>query len=79
MSAASAGMVGAHPVWKEQDMTSAPTRHDTDRTTAEREAWDAYRDSLRDLEGAAYEEVEHAAWERLQETLLDLRASEPDD
>lgn len=60
-------------------MTSAPTRQDTDRTTAEREAWDTYREALRDLEGAAYEEVEHAAWERLQETLLDLRASEPDD
>ncbi len=60
-------------------MTSSATRHGIDRTIAEREAWDAYRESLRDLEGSAYEQVEHGAWERLQEALLDLRATEPDD
>jgi hypothetical protein len=58
-------------------MTSSATRQGTDRTTAEREAWDAYRDSLRDLEGQDYEETERASWERLQRALLELRAHEP--
>jgi hypothetical protein len=58
-------------------MTSSATRQGTDRTLAEREAWDAYRDSLRDLEGPDYEEVERASWERLQRALLELRAHEP--
>jgi hypothetical protein len=58
-------------------MTSSATRQGTDRTTAEREAWDAYRDSLRDLEGQDYEEAERASWERLQRALLELRAHEP--
>jgi hypothetical protein len=60
-------------------MTSSATRQGIDRTIAEREAWDAYRESLRDLEGSDYEEVEGASWERLQRALLELRATEPDD
>ena len=53
-------------------MTTSPTRQGTDRSLAEREAWDAYRESLRDLEGTDYEEAERASWERLQRALHDL-------
>ena len=42
------------------------------RAGLEREAWDAYRASLRDLEGRDYEEAEHASWEHLQRTLAAL-------
>jgi hypothetical protein len=58
-------------------MTSSATRQGTDGALAEREAWDAYRDSLRDLEGPDYEEAEGVSWERLQRALLELRAHEP--
>jgi hypothetical protein len=53
-------------------MTTSATRQGSDRTLAEREAWDAYRDSLRDLEGAEYEETERLSWERLQRALHEL-------
>jgi hypothetical protein len=53
-------------------MTSPSTTQGTDRTTAEREAWAAYRESLRDLEGADYEEAERISWARLQGTLREL-------
>jgi hypothetical protein len=53
-------------------MTTSATRQGSDRTLAEREAWDAYRDSLRDLEGTEYEETEGASWERLQRALHEL-------
>ena len=43
---------------RRQRMTTSATRQGTDRTIAEREAWEAYRESLRDLEGADYEEAE---------------------
>ena len=56
-------------------MTTSATRQGTDRTIAEREAWEAYRESLRDLEGADYEEAERASWARLQGTLRELSAS----
>ena len=39
-------------------MTTSATRQGLERTIAEREAWKAYRESLRDLEGADYEETE---------------------
>jgi hypothetical protein len=53
-------------------MTTSATRQGSDRTLAEREAWTAYRDSLRDLEGTEYEETERASWERLQRALREL-------
>ncbi|HEY7623174.1 MAG TPA: hypothetical protein VH834_25590 [Solirubrobacteraceae bacterium] len=53
-------------------MTTSATRQGSDRTLAEREAWDAYRDSLRDLEGTEYEEAERLSWERLQRALHEL-------
>ena len=48
-------------------MTTSATRQGTVRTIAEREAWEAYRESLRDLEGADYEEADALrgpAWRR---------------
>ena len=56
-------------------MTTSATRQGTQRIIAEREAWQAYRDSLRDLEGADYEEAERISWARLQETLRELSAA----
>ena len=49
----------------------------TERAGREREAWDAYRDSLRELEGREYEEAERASWERLQGALADARGRRP--
>jgi hypothetical protein len=60
-------------------MTTSATRQGTDRTLAEREAWDAYRESLRDLEGTDYEEAERASWERLQRALRELGVLEASD
>ena len=57
-------------------MTTSATRQGTDRTLAEREAWDAYRESLRDLEGTDYEEAERVSWERLQRALRELEVDE---
>ena len=56
-------------------MTTSATRQGTHRTLAEREAWEAYRESLRDLDGAAYEEAERVSWARLELTLRELSAS----
>ena len=60
---------------RRQRMTTSAIRQGTDRTIAEREAWEAYRESLRDLEGADYEEAERASWARLQATLRELHAA----
>lgn len=38
----------------------------------ERQAWDAYSDSLRGLEGKAYEDAEGDSWDRLQKRLRQL-------
>ncbi|HEU4656287.1 MAG TPA: hypothetical protein VFR97_02125 [Capillimicrobium sp.] len=45
------------------------------RTEAEerRRAWEDYAEATRGLEGAAYDEAEQEAWQRLQERLEDLR------
>ena len=48
------------------------TRQGSDRDAAERKAWEAYRESLRDLEGHEYEAAEDASWERLQRALKDI-------
>jgi hypothetical protein len=37
-----------------------------------RQAWSAYNESLRDLEGRDYEEAEDASWGRLQKRLKQL-------
>jgi hypothetical protein len=62
---------------KETDMaTSAPTK-DLERVQAERTraAWELYRESLRDLRGADYEQAERARWDELRR---ELRAIERD-
>ena len=56
-------------------MTTWAAQQGMDRIIAEREAWKAYRESLRDLAGADYEEAERASWNRLQETLRALSAA----
>jgi hypothetical protein len=56
-------------------MTTSAPRRGTDRMIAERTAWEAYRESLRDLQGTAYEEAERASWARLQEALRALHAA----
>jgi hypothetical protein len=56
-------------------MTTSAIRQGTHRTLAEREAWEAYRESLRDLEGTDYEETERASWARLEATLRELHAA----
>jgi hypothetical protein len=48
-----------------------------DTTERTREAWDAYRRSLRDLTGRDYEEAERASWEELQRRLRQITAAEP--
>ena len=40
----------------------------------EREAWAEYRESLRDLDGRAYEVTEAASWEELQKMLAEIEA-----
>jgi hypothetical protein len=45
--------------------TTAP-RPDAARRRAETEAWRAYQDELRDLDGRDYEDTEGLAWARLQ-------------
>lgn len=37
-----------------------------------RQAWVAYTDTLRDLQGKDYEDAEDESWERLQKTLRQL-------
>lgn len=37
-----------------------------------RQAWAAYTDSLRDLQGREYEEAEGQSWDRLQKRLREL-------
>jgi hypothetical protein len=40
-----------------------------------RRAWDEYAEATRGLEGAAYDEAEREAWQRLQDRLEDLDAA----
>ncbi len=58
-------------------MTAFTADHDTGRRLREldeqtRTAWEAYRSSLGELAGTAYEEAETASWDRLQEILHEL-------
>ena len=59
-------------------MTATAPRQDNARPRAEQEAWDQYRDDLRELEGREYEDAEDRSWERLQERLREI-ARERDD
>ena len=55
-------------------MTASAPHQETAADTAARtrEAWDAYRDSLRELTGRAYEDAEHASWDELQRRLRQI-------
>lgn len=44
----------------------------------EREAWNAYRENLRDLNGRAYDDAEAHSWEDLQQTLRDVASERAD-
>jgi hypothetical protein len=48
------------------------TRRLADIEQRERQAWEAYSDSLRELAGRDYEEAEGESWERLQKRLREL-------
>jgi hypothetical protein len=43
-----------------------------DIDTREREAWETYQESLRDLQGRDYEDAEDQSWDRLQKRLRAL-------
>jgi hypothetical protein len=53
-------------------MTSTAPRQDSERNNAEREAWSRYREDLRDLEGAEYDDAENRSWDRLQRRLDEI-------
>jgi hypothetical protein len=53
-------------------MTATAPRQESVRPRAEQEAWDRYRDDLRELEGREYEDAEDRSWERLQERLREI-------
>lgn len=60
-------------------MTAFATQPDADTAARTREAWTEYRESLRTLEGGAYEEAEPAAWEQLQAALGELEDEDEDE
>jgi hypothetical protein len=53
-------------------MTATAPRQDTAPARAEQEAWDRYRDDLRDLAGREYDEAEARSWDRLQRRLREI-------
>jgi hypothetical protein len=59
------------------DLVPALTHEQVTRKLSEidartRQAWAAYNESLRDLQGREYEDAEHQSWERLQKRLREL-------
>ena len=48
--------------------------HDTTREARVRDAWNAYRDEIVELEGAEYDAAEAECWDLLQETLREIDA-----
>jgi hypothetical protein len=56
--------------------TTAP-RRETDRPSVEREAWERYADSLRDLRGREYEDAERESWQQLQDRLREITRPRP--
>jgi hypothetical protein len=53
-------------------MTATSPRQDSERESAELEAWTRYRNDLRELEGREYEDAEDESWERLQRRLREI-------
>jgi len=60
-------------------MTATAPRQDSARPSAEQEAWDRYRDDLRELQGREYEDAEDRSWERLQERLREIARERKDE
>jgi len=62
-------------------MTAAAPHQEAAGDTAARtrEAWDAYRRSLRDLSGRDYEDAERESWEKLQHRLQEISGEEGSD
>ena len=59
-------------------MTTFATNEDMQSTLdvldeREREAWSAYANASRDLEGTVYDQAEASAWEHLQQDLEEIR------
>jgi hypothetical protein len=48
------------------------TKRLRDIDTREREAWESYQESLRELAGRDYEDAEDQSWDRLQKRLREL-------
>ena len=59
-------------------MTATAPRQDNARPRAEQEAWDDYRDGLRELKGREYEDEEGRSWDRLQERLREIAREHED-
>ena len=59
-------------------MTATAPRQDSARPRAEQEAWDQYRDGLRELTGREYEDEEGRSWDRLQERLREIARENED-
>lgn len=59
-------------------MTASAPHQETAAASAARtrEAWDAYRESLRDLAGRDYEDAERSSWERLERALEAIAAGD---
>lgn len=57
---------------------SAPRRDESGKRNElyerTKRAWSVYRESLRDLSGRDYDDVEHRSWERLQRKLRQLES-----
>jgi hypothetical protein len=70
------GRLAENKVWKEARMTRTAHHPESDLTGAQRAAWDAYRESLGDLQGKEYEEAELISWDELQRTLRELAEHE---
>jgi len=59
-------------------MTATAPRQENARPRAEQEAWDQYRDGLRELTGREYEDEEGRSWDRLQERLREIARENED-
>ena len=70
--AARGGTLAGTRTGRRHGLSIQATRQGSDRDAAERKAWEAYRESLRDLDGHEYEAAEDASWERLQRALKDI-------
>jgi hypothetical protein len=53
--------------------TAAQPSLDREEQRRVREAWAAYREDVRELEGREYEDAEDQAWGRLQRRLAEIR------